>query len=89
MGETEGFFKVVSDGESGRGALGRTERLADLLLEIIGEASAFIKMGASVEDVIDTVHAHPTISEAVHEAAVGMRKVSVYTCPLLSGKTNE
>lgn len=79
MGETEGFFKVVSDGESGR-ILG-IHMLGASATEIIGEASAFIKMGASVEDVIDTVHAHPTISEAVHEAALDAEGICIHMPP--------
>ena len=79
MGETEGYFKVVSDGESGR-ILG-IHMLGASATEIIGEASAFIKMGASVEDVIDTVHAHPTISEAVHEAALDAEGICIHMPP--------
>lgn len=79
MGETEGFVKVVSDGESGR-ILG-IHMLGASATEIIGEASAFIKMGASVEDIIDTVHAHPTISEAIHEAALDAEGICIHMPP--------
>lgn len=79
MGETEGIFKVVSDGETGK-ILG-VHLLGANAAEIIGEATAFMKMGASLSDLIDTIHAHPTISEAVQEAALDAEGICVHMPP--------
>ena len=68
MGETNGFVKVISDAETdemlGVHMLG--PNVSDLIAEIV---LAFEYRGAS-EDVGVTVHAHPTLSETVKEAAL-------------------
>lgn len=68
MGETDGFFKVISDARTGK-VVG-AHLFGANATEIIGEAAAFIRMGASIDDIANTVHAHPTISEAFQEAAL-------------------
>lgn len=79
MGETEGLFKVISDGETGK-LLG-VHLLGANAAEIIGEAAAFMKMDASVNDMLGTIHAHPTISEAVQEAALDAAGICVHMPP--------
>ncbi len=37
--------------------------------ELIGEAGAAMKLEATSEDLVRTIHAHPTLSEAIHEAS--------------------
>jgi dihydrolipoamide dehydrogenase len=63
---TEGFVKVVGD-RSSKLLLGATicgPEAADL----IAEAALALEMGAYLEDVALTIHAHPTLPEAFHEA---------------------
>jgi dihydrolipoamide dehydrogenase len=64
LGETEGFVKVIAgqDRVLGVGIVGPEAS------ELIGEAAFAIEMMAAPEDVGLTVHAHPTLSEALHEA---------------------
>lgn len=68
MGETEGFVKVIGDA--------RTDRLLGVHIlharaaEIIAEAAVAIEMAASVEDLALSFHAHPTLPEALKEAAL-------------------
>jgi dihydrolipoamide dehydrogenase len=38
--------------------------------ELSGEFAAALEMGAALEDIAGTIHAHPTLSEAVHEASL-------------------
>jgi len=68
MGETNGFVKVIADAETdemlGVHMLG--PGVSELIAEIV---LAFEYRGAS-EDVGMTVHAHPTLSETVKEAAL-------------------
>ncbi|NLG03543.1 MAG: dihydrolipoyl dehydrogenase [Clostridia bacterium] len=65
-GEPDGVFKIVADKET-RKILG-AHFIGKSATELISEAAAFIKMGATIDDITDTIHAHPTVSESVAEA---------------------
>jgi dihydrolipoamide dehydrogenase len=65
--ETEGFVKVVGDKSSGR-LLG-IQIVGPNASELVSEGALALKMGAKVEDLSTTVHPHPTLSEALMEAA--------------------
>jgi len=45
--------------------------------ELIAEAVVAMEFGASSEDIASIVHAHPTLSEAMHEAALGVHKRAI------------
>ena len=76
MGEAEGFAKIVAD------------KKTDLVLglhivgphasEIIAEGALAIEMGARVEDIAATIHAHPTLPEAVMEAAEAVHGLAIH-----------
>jgi dihydrolipoamide dehydrogenase len=66
-GETEGFVKLVAEPGSGR-VLG-VHIIGPHATELIGEASVLAQCGLVAEDVEGSVHPHPTLSEAVAEAA--------------------
>ena len=66
-GDTEGLFKIVADKKS-RKVLG-AHLIGKSATEIIAELAAYIKMNACIDDITHTIHAHPTISESVAEAA--------------------
>ena len=70
MDETEGVVKVVGDGKTDR-LLG-VQILAAHASDIIAECVMAMEMAASVEDVARTTHAHPTLPEAVKEAALAV-----------------
>ncbi|HEY8489029.1 MAG TPA: dihydrolipoyl dehydrogenase [Thermaerobacter sp.] len=67
LGERDGFVKLVADRESkvvlGAGIVGPEAS------DLIAELALAIEMGATLEDLALTIHAHPTLSEAVMEAA--------------------
>ena len=67
LGRTDGFVKVITDPKSelllGVGMVGPH------VSELIGEATLALEMGATLEDLMVTIHPHPTISEAIVEAA--------------------
>ena len=67
MRETEGFVKVISDYES-EDILG-VHILGAHASDLIHEAAVAIRLGASVADLAHTIHAHPTLGEAVMESA--------------------
>jgi dihydrolipoamide dehydrogenase len=62
----EGFVKVVADGRFGE-ILG-VHIIGPEAFELIAEAVAAMEAEATVESMMSTIHAHPTISEAVGEA---------------------
>lgn len=66
-GDTEGMFKIISHSET-RKILG-AHLVGKSATELVAEMAAYMKMGATIDDVIDTIHAHPTISESIAEAA--------------------
>jgi len=68
MGHTVGLTKVLADRRSDR-VLG-VHIMAPMASEMIAEAVLAIEFGASAEDIQRTVHAHPSLSETVHEAAL-------------------
>jgi dihydrolipoamide dehydrogenase len=67
MRETDGFVKVISDTELGD-LLG-VHILGAHASDLIHEAAVAIRLGASVVDLAHTIHAHPTLAEAVMESA--------------------
>jgi len=66
-GETEGFVRIVSDAKTGL-VLG-VQIVGPEASNLISEAALAIEMGATVEDIALTIHPHPTLPEAVMEAA--------------------
>jgi dihydrolipoamide dehydrogenase len=76
MGERDGFVKIVADARSDR-VLG-VHVLGPRASELIGEAVVALEFGASAEDIARTCHAHPTLSEAVREAALAVDGRSIH-----------
>jgi dihydrolipoamide dehydrogenase len=67
MDETDGFVKVLTDAETDR-VLG-VHILGPRASELIAECVAVMEYHGSAEDIARCCHAHPTLSEAVGEAA--------------------
>lgn len=76
LGATEGFIKMVADAQT------------DLLLgvhivaphgsDLLGEASLALEMAATVTDIALTIHAHPTLSEGLMEAAEHVHRQAIH-----------
>merc|ERR1719357_693558 len=66
--DTDGFVKVLSDAETDR-ILG-VHIVASVAGELINEAALAMEYGAAAEDLARVCHAHPTVSEALREAAL-------------------
>jgi len=75
-GETEGFVKVVADKESGL-VLG-VHIVGPEASDIISEAALAIEMGATLEDIQFTIHPHPTLPEAIMEAAEAAKGKAIH-----------
>jgi dihydrolipoamide dehydrogenase len=67
IGETAGFVKVITDAANNR-VLG-IHIVGPEASDLIAEGSLAIEMGAFAEDISLTIHAHPTLSEALMEAS--------------------
>jgi dihydrolipoyl dehydrogenase len=74
--ETEGFVKILADAETDE-VLG-VHMVGPEVTELIAEASLAIEMGATAEDIGRTIHAHPTLPEALMEAAEAVHGVAVH-----------
>ncbi len=70
MGETEGFIKVIGDAKTDR-LLG-VHALCAHASDVIAEATIAMEFAASCEDIARSFHAHPTLSEALKEAAMAV-----------------
>jgi dihydrolipoamide dehydrogenase len=66
-GETEGFVKIVADTKYDE-VLG-VHMIGPRSTELVGEATVALRLESTVEELIRTIHAHPTMAEAIGEAA--------------------
>ena len=74
--DVEGVVKFIADAETDR-ILGASI-LSHAASELIAEIVAVMEFGGSSEDLGRTVHAHPTLSEAVKEAALAVEKHAIH-----------
>ncbi len=77
MRQTDGFVKVLADAATDR-VLG-VHILGHGAGEMIHEAAVLMEFGGSSEDLARTCHAHPTMSEAVKEAALAVEKRAIHS----------
>jgi dihydrolipoamide dehydrogenase len=74
--QTEGFVKILADAKTDR-VLG-VHILGPDAGNMIAEAAVAMEFGAAAEDIARTCHAHPTLTEAVKEAALAVGKRSIH-----------
>ena len=70
MGDTGGFVKMVADG--GTGELLGVHICGHAASDLIGEATLALQLECTAEELSHTIHAHPTMPEALREAAEGV-----------------
>jgi dihydrolipoamide dehydrogenase len=75
IGHHEGFIKVVAEEKYGE-ILG-VHAIGPLATEIIAEPVAAIGLEATLDDMMATIHAHPTVSEAMGDAFNAVRGLSI------------
>jgi dihydrolipoamide dehydrogenase len=75
LGRTEGFVKVGAEEASGK-ILG-VHVIVALASEILSEPVAAMQMEATIEDMMSTVHAHPTLWEAMGDAFAAVRGLAI------------
>ncbi len=76
MRHTDGFVKVLADAETDR-VLG-VHIIGVGAGDLIAEAAVLMEFGGSSEDLARTCHAHPTLTEAVKEAALAVEKRAIH-----------
>ena len=76
MRHTDGFVKVLADAETDR-VLG-VHIIGQGAGDLIAEAAVLMEFGGSSEDLARTCHAHPTLNEAVKEAAMAVEKRAIH-----------
>jgi dihydrolipoamide dehydrogenase len=76
MGETEGLAKIVTDAKTGEilGAHIAGPRATDMITEI----TAVMKIEGTIDELISTIHPHPTVSEIMYESALDMYQMSAH-----------
>jgi dihydrolipoamide dehydrogenase len=75
-GETEGFVKIVADKQYDE-ILG-IHMIGPRSTELVAEATLALRLECTVEELLRTIHAHPTMSEAVGEAAHATHGVAIH-----------
>ncbi|MGL6195092.1 MAG: dihydrolipoyl dehydrogenase family protein [Thermoguttaceae bacterium] len=79
MGETDGFVKIIAgtnDQILGVHIIG--PHASDLILE----ATLLVTKKMTLDDVLETIHPHPTLGEAIHEAVLDVRKSAIHVIPV-------
>ncbi|MBK7875085.1 MAG: dihydrolipoyl dehydrogenase [Planctomycetes bacterium] len=74
--DTEGFVKIIADAKTDE-LLG-VHMVGPEVTELVAEAALAIEMGATSEDLARTIHAHPTLPEAMMEAAEAVHGMAVH-----------
>lgn len=77
MNEGSGMIKIIADEKTDK-ILG-VHIMGPRATDMIAEAGLAMQMNASVKDIIATIHAHPTVSEAMGEAALAVFGHAIHT----------
>jgi len=77
IGKTAGLVKMIAHADTD--TLLGVHIIGSHASELIAEAVLAMEFSASSEDLARTIHAHPTLSEALHEAALGLKNKSLYS----------
>jgi dihydrolipoamide dehydrogenase len=73
---SDGYVKIIADAKTDK-LLG-AQILGHGAGELISEVVTHMSYGGSAEDLARTIHAHPTLSEAVKEAALAVSKSAIH-----------
>jgi len=76
LGEPDGFVRLVCEAGTGR-VLG-VHLLGPHVTDLIAEGALAVQLGATADDLAWTTHAHPTLPEAMLEAALGFRDAAIH-----------
>lgn len=77
IGQTEGFIKWIADKQTGE-LLG-LHIVGPKATELIAEGTLAINLEATADEVISSIHPHPTLNEALYEAARDIQSSSIHS----------
>ena len=83
LGATEGLVMVIADAKT-EVVLG-VRMVGAHVSELVGEATLAIETGMVLEDLIATIHVHPTLSESIQEAAEAVRGEAIHSVRISKG----
>lgn len=76
VGESEGFVKIIFS-ENDRAVLG-AHMIGSDVTELIAELGLAMTLEATFEEIDETIHAHPTLGEAIHEASLAAFQQAIH-----------
>lgn len=76
MGEIAGMAKIIADAKTDR-VLG-LHIIGAHAADLVHEGAVAMKLGAKAKDIAATIHAHPTLSEAIMEASEDLHKMAIH-----------
>jgi dihydrolipoamide dehydrogenase len=76
LGETDGIVRLIC--ETGSGRVVGAHMMGPHATDLIAEAALAVQLGATADDLAWTTHAHPTLPEAMLEAALGFRNAAIH-----------
>lgn len=76
IGEKDGFIKIIADAKTD--AIVGVHIIGPHATDLIAEAVLAMRKGLTVEDMAKTIHAHPTISESMMEAAEAVHGLAIH-----------
>lgn len=80
MGEKDGLVKVIADADD---IIRGVHILGPHASDLIQEAAVVVRNRMKLKDVISTIHPHPTLGEAFHEAVLDAAGRAVHLVPRL------
>lgn len=87
LGETRGLAKIISDTQTGE-ILG-AHLMAPNASDMIGEIAAVMRCEGTIEELGDTIHPHPSVSEIILEAALDTQGLSCNKTPQKSERADD
>jgi len=76
MNQQDGFVKVIA--EKGSDVVLGIRMVGPHVSELLGQATLAVENALTVEDITDTIHAHPTLSETILEAAEAVHGMAIH-----------
>lgn len=81
LGESEGMVKVISEVKNGKDIIVGVHIMGPHASDLIHEGVLAVANEMDIESIVSTVHAHPTLSEAFHEASSGILGRAIHMSP--------
>jgi len=79
MGEPQGFVKVIATGEEN--TIVGVHIMGPHAADLIQEGTLAVRKKLTAEDIVNTIHAHPTLGEAFAEAVMGLTNEAIHMAP--------